>query len=134
MKYTNETMTGFYRQLGKVFYAVAAADKVIQKEELNTLAEVVKSEWLPFDSTFDEFGTDSAYQIEIVFDWLRDNSWDVQSAITGLRDFKKVHPSLFTKPVADLIMKTADAIASSFSGKSNAELLVINQLERVLME
>ena len=132
MKYSTETMMAFYQKLGNVFYAVAAADKVVRKEELSELKKMIKSEWLSFDTSFDEFGTDSAYQIEIVFDWLEDNKMDIKRAVPALKEFKEQHPSLFTKPVNELILKTADAIASSFSGKDEPELDLLNELKILL--
>jgi len=132
MKYTTETMMTFYQKLGNVFYAVAAADNVVNKEELSELRKTVESEWLSFDSSFDEFGTDSAYQIEIAFDWLQDNNMDIKRAVPALKEFKEQHPSLFTKPVNELILKTAEAIASSFSGKNEHELDLLNQLKTLL--
>ncbi|NGY36599.1 hypothetical protein FQU23_003625 [Flavobacterium sp. XN-5] len=45
-------------------------DKTVQKEEIEKLKELVQKEWLPVEDSSDIFGSDSAYQIEIVFDWL----------------------------------------------------------------
>ena len=61
----------FYQNLGKLFYAIAAADKTVHTAEINTLKEIVKTKWLDVDPTNDVFDTDAAYQIEIVFDWLK---------------------------------------------------------------
>ncbi len=66
----------FYQQLGKLFYAVADSDNNIQQDEINKLKKVVREEWLPIEDSVDEFGTDAAYQIEIVFDWLLENNYD----------------------------------------------------------
>ena len=63
MKPSNETMLAFYQQLGRVFYGVAAADKVIRLEEVERLDEIVKKFWLSQEDTFDEFDVDAAYQI-----------------------------------------------------------------------
>ncbi len=39
--------------------------------EIERLKEDVRKYWLTVDSIEDEFGTDAAYQIEIVFNWLQ---------------------------------------------------------------
>jgi len=132
MKPSHQTMTRFYEHLGKVFYYVAAIDKTVRKEEITQLKQIVKTEWLPFENTFNEFGDDSAYQIEIVFDWLVENDWNVGQVIPDFESFKKEHESLFTKPVNNLILKTAKAIASSFLGKNKSELILINELSGIL--
>ncbi|WP_228479049.1 hypothetical protein [Flavobacterium soyangense] len=134
MKPSSNTMIHFYQQLGKLFYGVASVDKTIRKEEIAQLKEIVKKEWVPIENTFNEFGDDSAYQIEIVFDWLVENDWNIGKVIPNFKIFKKEHPSLFTPQVNDLILKTAKAIANSFSGKNKSESVLITELRNILFQ
>jgi len=134
MKYSNRTILRFYKLLGKIFYAAAAIDKVVRKEELDELRKSVKSQWLALDQTFDEFETDSAYQIEIVFDWLNDKQPDPGKAIHSLQLFKKKYPELFNEKVKEMIFQTASAITSSYSAKNKSELVFMSRLERALAE
>ena len=69
----------FYENLGKLFYSVAMADKKVSLIEIQRLKEDVKKYWLPLDDVEDDFGTDAAYQIEIVFDWLQQEERNSQS-------------------------------------------------------
>ena len=39
----------FYQHLGKLFYAIAAADKKVHPDEFNKLKELVKLKWLHLD-------------------------------------------------------------------------------------
>jgi hypothetical protein len=134
MTHSKIASNGFYQELGKIFYAIAAADEVVKKEELETLRALVRSEWLDLDQTFDEFGTDLAYQIDVVFDWLDDKKAKANAldALKSLEAFKKDHPSMFTPLVNDLILKTARAIMSSFHGNNKSELVVMSRLEVLL--
>lgn len=132
MKPSDKTMKRFYQELGKIFYSVAATDKRVREEEISQLKQIVKKEWLPFENSIDEFGTDSAYQIEIVFDWLVENDWDTEQALSDFRTFRKEHESLFTKKINTLILKTTKAIAASFLGKNKSEQILINQLDSIL--
>jgi hypothetical protein len=132
MKPSDKTMVLFYQQIGKVFYSIAAVDKTVRPEEIKELKKIIQKEWLPLENTFDTFGSDSAYQIEIVFDWLVENEWDISQMISDLKLFRTVHSSLFTDQVNDLIMKTAKAIANSFAGKNKSEHVLISQLHAVL--
>ena len=68
MKPSNQTITHLYEHLGKVFYTIAAIDKTIRKEEIEKLKQIIKTEWLPLETSFNDFNDDSAYEIEIVFD------------------------------------------------------------------
>jgi hypothetical protein len=120
MKPSHQTMTHLYEHLGKVFYCIAVLDKTIRKEEIAQLKEIVKTEWLPLENTFNEFGDDTAYEIEIVFDWLVANKWDTEQVIPDFKIFRKEHDHLFTPEINALILKTANSIANSFLEKNKS--------------
>ena len=134
MKPSRQTMIHFYQQLGKLFFSFASVDKTVREEEIAQLKKIVKKEWLPLENSLNEFGDDAGYQIEIVFDWLVENDWNIGKIIPDFEIFKKEHPHLFTSQVNDLILKTAKAITNSFSGKSKSESVLINQLRGVLYQ
>lgn len=134
MKPSYQTMLHFYQQLGKLFYSIAAVDGTVREEEIKKLIEIVHKEWVPIEDTLNEYGDDSAYQIEIVFDWLIEKDGNMGKVIPGFRNFKKEHPSLFTPQISQLIIKTAMAIAESFSKKNKSELKLITELRDVLFQ
>lgn len=123
-----------YQKLGELFYAIAAADKVIRKAEIDTLRTLVKSHWKNVDALEDEYHSDASYQIEIVFDWLDDKKVNPNECFQDFKDFKKEHPNLFSITIKKLIWKTADAIAASFAGKNKAELIMLAKLKMLLQE
>jgi len=43
MKPSQETIMDFYQNLGKLFYAIAAADNRVENAEFNALKETVKN-------------------------------------------------------------------------------------------
>lgn len=126
------TSQAFYQNLGKLFYAIAAADKVVHKEEVKALKEIVEKEWLNIDKINDEFGTDTAYQIEIIFDWLDENQPDANDAFNEFKEYRQEHQNLFDHEIDQLIWKTADDIAASFAGKNKAEVLMLSRLKSLL--
>ena len=120
----------FYQNLGKLFYAIAAVDKNVREEEFDKLKEIVKLEWLAVDEIEDNFHTDAAYQIEIVFDWLyKEEKLDAKTWYNDFIAYKDEQPHLFPKAIKKLILKTANAIADSFSGKNKSELIMLSTLE-----
>lgn len=132
MKPSDKTMIHFYQLLGKLFYSIASADKNVQKEEVAQLKKLVKKQWVPQEVSTNEFGDDAAYQIEIVFDWLMANEWRIKNVIPDLVNYKKEHPSIFTPQINSLILKTANAIAASFSGEKELELNLIDELSAII--
>ena len=134
MDYKQQITNKFYQTLGKLFYAVAMADKNVRPIEVAKLREAVRSNWLPVDDIEDEYGTDAAYQIEIVFDWLQAQEEDGGIYFEEFKTFYEEHPELFTRELASLIWKTADSIAFSFAGKNKSELILLAKLKMVLQE
>jgi hypothetical protein len=119
----------FYQSLGKLFYAVAMADKNVRPIEIERLKEDVQKYWLKVDVIEDEFGTDAGYQIEIVFDWLQEEEKESDSCFREFTDFYKEHPSKFNTAIKQLIYRTADDIASSFANKNKSELVLMAKLK-----
>ncbi len=124
----------FYQKMGELFYAVAAADKVVRKEEYDTLKNMVLEKWKNLDDYEDPFHTDAAYQIEVVFDWFDYEQLDASDCFDSFADYKKENPKLFTKERKELIWETADAIASSFAGKNKSELIMLAKLKNLLKD
>jgi len=124
--------TAAYQHIGYIFYAVASADKWIDEREIDTLKDLVQEVWLDLDSTNDNFGSDAAYQIEIVFDWLKEAEWDSDTCFSKFEDYYKSHPCYFSKNVKSLIVKTSLAIAESYAGKNKSELIILAKIESLL--
>jgi len=120
----------FYQNLGKLFYAMAAADKKVHNTEINILKELVKAKWLDLDPTNDVFDTDAAYQIEIVFDWLnKEELLNAESCFNDFLNYKREQSHLFTDEVKALILKTASDIAHAFAGINKSELILLAKLD-----
>lgn len=125
----SETHQKFYQNLGKLFYAIAAADRVVRKEEVDSLKKVVKEEWLKEDNIKDDFGTDSVFQIEIVFDWMDANKPVAEEAFKRFEEFYHDHHSLYSKELKEKIINTCREIASAFRGNNKSELVMLAKLQ-----
>ncbi|TAI48417.1 hypothetical protein [Flagellimonas allohymeniacidonis] len=120
----------FYQNLGKLFYAIAATDQKVRPSEIKRLRKYVRQFWLDVDAVDDEVGTDAAYQIEIVFDWLQETDYTGGEVhFNEFKRFYKEHQDKFTSQVKKLILDTADSIASSFAGKNKSEMLLLQRLK-----
>ncbi|WP_318345598.1 hypothetical protein [Flagellimonas baculiformis] len=119
----------FYQNLGKLFYAVAMADHSVHMKELEKLNEVVRDHWLDVDDIEDEYGTDAAFQISTVFDWLLEYAKEGEEIYEEFEQFYTDHKVLFSPEVKSLTMSTSRAIASAFAGSNKAELILLGRLE-----
>jgi len=129
MKSIIKTTEAFYHNLGKLFYAVAFADKTVRKEEVETLREYVKKHWLSYDDLKDVFDSDAAHLIEIVFEGVQAFEETSQDMLDAFISYKNQQPHLFTEKVNQLIIETSKAIAYSYAGINKSELVIISQLE-----
>ena len=129
MKPSQNTIISFYENLGKLFFAIAAADNIVEEVEFNVLKKIVKDKWTKIDPVDDDFHSDAAYQIETVFDWLNNESFlNSETCYNEFIDFKKDHPSLFTEEIKNLIIKTATKIAASVADLNKSELKLVAKL------
>jgi len=120
----------FYRNLGKLFYAIAATDGTVRPIEIQKLKACVKERWLDIDDIEDVFGTDAAYQIEVVFDWLNyDEEIDIDACYNDFVSYKNEQNHLFNDEVKRLILKTGSAIVHAFSGINKSELMLMAKLD-----
>ncbi len=122
--------TGFYQNLGKLFYALAIVDRTIHDQEVKKLQELVKSHWLDLEDSFDDFDEDNAYQLEVVFDWLSEQSKiSSEEAYQEFIEYSFEHAYFFNERVKKLVIKTASSVASTFAGKNKSELIFLARLE-----
>ena len=131
MLYSERTGRQFYQSLGKLFYALAMADKNVRPGEVKKLQDDVRTYWLNLDALQDEFGTDAAYQIEIVFDWLKNEEKDSDTYFEEFTDFYKEHSEIFTPNIKSLVIRTCNDIAASFAGKNKSELILLARLQNL---
>tara|TARA_R100000935_G_C2749164_1_gene129022 strand:+ start:245 stop:637 length:393 start_codon:yes stop_codon:yes gene_type:complete len=126
------TLEDLYSQLGKLFYAIAASDKMVREEERNTLRIILENEWKNDLVKTGEWEYSAADQIEMTFDWMELNQPSAYSVFKEFKDFKNDNEELFTPEIKNMIWKTADGIASTFAGKNKSELVMLSKLKSLL--
>jgi|SRR5690606_16397606 len=132
--YSARTWLEFYRKLGFLLYSVAVSDKRIAQAEIDVLKKELKEKWLDLEGSADAFGSDAAYQVESVFDWLQEEGPSSSEAFGEFEAFVNEHPNFIDGALKGRIMETTDSIASAFSGRNKAELTILHQLHRLLTE
>ncbi len=130
----DQQMVAFYRVLGNVLYGVAQADRNVRPEEMDEIKKIVKNIWLDAEDTFDTFGSDSAFQIEFVVDYLYENDIEISDALDDLKEFRTKNPSLFTHSVNKRIIDSATKIANAVAGTNKSELTYLVELVEILHE
>lgn len=109
----------FYQSLGKLFYAIAIADKDINVNEIAALKELIQSDWA-FDS--------NAEHIKMSFSEQVVEHASGSECFQDFVDFKNEHKHMFNEDLNGQIINTAGAIADAFSKKNKSELIMLAQL------
>lgn len=124
----------FYSIIGKLFYAIAASDKVVRIEEIDKIKQIVSSDWFDFDELDDGIYIKAAEVILFSFNEMLMQNKSSAECMSEFRKFKKSHEKLFTENVKLIIWKSSNSIASSFSMKNKSELVALLELSIMLKE
>jgi len=122
----------FYEKLGYLCYAIAACDKKVTHPEIVKLKDLVKNDWLYLEETEYPFGSDAAYQIEILFDSLEENIPPTEYACEEFSDFVKSNEDFFSSELKQKVIRTIDKIASAYSAKNKSELTMLFNLYQLV--
>lgn len=122
----------FYKELGRLLYAIAAADGRVSDKEVATLKRIVSEELVPLESSTDHFGTDQAYITEFEFDVLADRNASSEGAFDSFIAYMASHKNDLDPERKELIYRSADAVASAFHGVNKAELPLLIELHKHL--
>lgn len=122
----------FYKELGRLLYAIAAADGKVTTQEIKTLKRVVSEELVPQEASMDHFGTDQAYITEFEFDVLADRDASSEGAFDSFIAYMAGHRNDLSPERRELIIRAADAVADAFHGVNKAELPLLIELRKHL--
>lgn len=127
-----KTSRRFYKELGNLFYAIAAADKNISDKERKALDEEVQFAWKHYDPSTDRFGSDRAYLIEFEFETMEDSDEPAEAAFRSFHDFFKEYEEEFDGPTRHRIFNSARHIAEGMRKINQEELVYLVRLKKML--
>lgn len=124
--------TLFYKELGRLLFAIAAADGKVSPKEVDTLKWVVKDLLAPVESGTDHFGTDMAFVTEFEFDTLLERGMSSDDAYASFSAYIVEHRYHLDRERRELIYICADAVANAVHGVNAKELSLLIDLHRKL--
>ena len=122
----------FYKELGRLLYAIAAADERVRPAEVETLKRIVKDELVPLEDSTDHFGTDQAFITEFEFDVLAERDATAEEAFDSFIAYMARHHNDLPEGRRQVIFRAADAVAKSFHGVGKKEIPYLVELHRHL--
>lgn len=134
MKVALKKQIEFYQNLGKLFYAIAAADKMVHKDEVAALKKIINTDWLHLDGEKTAAEIDAMRQVKITFYDLVNKSENAKQCLQEFKHYKQENERLFKTEVKELIWETANKIVTSFANKNKSELIVLTDLGLILQK
>ncbi|WP_298423359.1 hypothetical protein [uncultured Kordia sp.] len=128
MDVTKQTAAVFYQHLGKLFYAIASADKKIKKEEFEAMKKAISLLSLRENLHITNTSTDIEHYISTTFKILYFDNVSAETCFDDFVTFKNKHEALFTESIKNTILKIAGKIACSFSDVNKSELILLAKL------
>ncbi|MGB0805182.1 MAG: hypothetical protein ACPGRC_00740 [Salibacteraceae bacterium] len=122
----------FYAEVGKLLYALAKADGSITTEEIKAIHKMVLKDLVPLESSTDEFGTDSAFYVEMEFDYLNEKLYDEDVAFNSFIDYVEDHYSAFDDQLKQAVYNVANTLTNSFHETNIKDHYMIEKLKTVL--
>ena len=123
-----------YPKLGQLFYAVAFADGKIESAEIKKLEKTVKGRWLQAEESNDEFGSNAAFQIISVFDWLAAEQISGDNAYDAFSGFFRKNRERVDDAMKENILQTAVDISLAFRGENKEEHTLMENLKKLLLK
>jgi len=115
--------TDFYEAIGKLFYAVAMADRSFMKDEKKEIVNLVAEHW-----SEKLFYKDAD---ELVYQSIRASIAEEQKSQEAFSIFKAyylLNGLLFTKEIKKVLLEDTNAIGSSYSKRNKSESAMYAQL------
>lgn len=122
----------FYKALGDLFYAIAAADKKIRVEEKEVLDKEIQFAWKHFDNSTDRFGSDRAFLAEFEFETLEEGMIPADEAYDAFRDYFVEYKNDIDQNIRQRIFNSARHIAEAIRKINTEELEYLVKLKALL--
>lgn len=118
-----------YHHIGKLFYALAMADKKVDRKEILALKSTISKEWMHESIIPAHFNTDGPHEILEAFSQMQQIKAESDPCFSEFRDFYLENQRLFTQDVKKLIWETAQTMALSMAQKNKSELIILAKLK-----
>ena len=122
----------FYSEVGKLLYAIAAANGIVNREEYKKLRDIVEKKLVPEEHSTDQFGTDSAYYAEIEFDILLEQSADSTACFNSFCNYVEAHRTAFDAHLQAMTLNLTKELAHVDQGTNAKETEMIKKLKKRL--
>ncbi|WP_317897602.1 hypothetical protein [Aurantibacillus circumpalustris] len=118
-----ENVKQYYKELGKLLYAIAIADGVIQPEEREKLHQLVMKELAHHEKTYDSSGMNQAFYVDFEFEKLEKEEPKLNGTVKEFNHFVEKNLQVGDKELIDLSLKLMENVANAYSKKREKSII-----------
>ena len=122
----------FFEKIAYLFYAVADADGSVHPDEFAHLHQEIISFWKKTDQSAHDFDTDGGIEVEAVFEWLEEEGYRAEDALSDFKIYAEEHPYFFDAATNELLLHTCREIAFNFKKINKSEAKMLEDIEQFL--
>lgn len=119
----------YYKELGKLLYAIAMADGAVQAEEIDELHAFVMKELAHNERTYDSSGMNQAFYVDFEFDDNVKEHKPLNGAVADFKKFIEQNSEKGDEALIDRSVRLMEAVAFAYS--KNREKLILDQVKHV---
>jgi uncharacterized tellurite resistance protein B-like protein len=124
--------SSLYKQLGNLWYAVAAADGQISKAEKKAIEALVCYSWKHLENSTDAFGTDAANIMLFQIDVNEEDHTLAEVAYQQFEEFFAANKRFINHYLRAKILNSARQVASSSRYTNHEEMKTLLRLKELL--
>lgn len=113
----------YYKELGKLVYAVAIADGAVQTEEREKLHEMVIKELAAYENDSDSSGMNKAFYVDFEFEFSEQNHPEINSTIKSFNRFVKDNREAGDKDLLTHTLSLLDKVANAYVKKKEMDII-----------
>jgi hypothetical protein len=123
----------FYKELGKLLYAMALADKTITKEEKEEVSKQIAERLLHKEVDADQFGSNEAWITQFSFDTTEEVGGSGEEAFEEFLTFIKQYRNELTEQEIEICYRLSEHVANAYRHVNKNENKMLTSLRNYLM-
>lgn len=119
----------YYKELGKLVYAIALADGVIQEEERNELHHFVLTQLAHCEKSYDSSGMNKAFYVDFEFEEAIERHITSDEAIKSYTKFMESHFENGDQELIERSLELLETVANAYTKR--AEKNILNTIKHI---
>ncbi len=118
-----ENVKQYYKELGKLLYAIAIADGLVQPEESDKLHLLVKKELAHYEKTYDSSGMNQAFYVDFEFEELEKQHPEINGTVKTFNNFLETNIQPGDEQLINFSIRLMESIANAYTKKREKSIV-----------